>query len=58
MTRVNTDQVASVRQLQSRISSIEPGKTVLIELWRFDPEVGAGALIKIEVPLVQIDPEY
>ncbi len=56
--RVNRDPVASVRQLQSRISSIEPGESVLLELWRFDPSVGAGALDQIDVPLGQIDPEY
>ena len=58
LIRVNTDPVASVRQLQSRISSIEPGESVLLEIWRFDPSVGAGALDRIDVPLGQIDPEY
>ena len=58
VTRVNTDPIASVRQLQSRISSIEPGESVRLEIWRFDHLVGAGALVRIEVPLGQIDLEY
>ena len=58
VTRVKGDPVASVRQLQSRISSIKPGDSVLLEIWRFDPVVGAGALDRIEVPLGQIDLEY
>ena len=58
VTRVEGDPVASVRQLQSRISSIEPGESVLLEIWRFDSSVGAGALDRINVPLGQIDLEY
>ena len=51
--RVNGIDVHSVRQLQSAISSIPPGRTVEIEAWRHDQGAGNWALRTFSVELTQ-----
>jgi len=51
--RVNEMDVQSVRQLQSTISSIPPGRTVEVEAWRYDQGTGDWALKKFSVELSQ-----
>jgi serine protease Do len=54
IVQVNLQSVLTVRQLQSKISSIQPGQSVRLDVWRFDHEVGAGGLIQIDVELARL----
>lgn len=54
ITRVNAQPVLTVRQLQSKISSIRPGQSVHLDVWRYDHAVGGGGLIQIEVELARL----
>jgi serine protease Do len=51
--RVNGADVHSVRQLQSTISSVPPGRTVKIEAWRYDHGAEDWALMTFSVELSQ-----
>jgi len=54
ITQVNAQPVLTVRQLQSKISSIRPGQSVHLDVWRYDHAVGGGGLIQIEVELARL----
>ena len=54
ITSVNTRPVLTVQQLQSRISSIRPGQTAVLDVWRYDVEAGAGAMLQVDVELAQL----
>ena len=54
ITTVNTRSVQTVQQLQSRISSIRPGETAKLDVWRYDTDAGAGAMLRIDVELAQL----
>jgi S1-C subfamily serine protease len=54
ITTVNTRSVQTVQQLQSRISSIRPGQTAVLDVWRYDIDAGAGAMLRIDVELAQL----
>ena len=51
--RVNGVEVSTVRQLQSTISSIPPGRTVEIEAWRYDLDEERWSQKKFAVELSQ-----
>ena len=54
ITSVNTRPVKTVQQLQSKISSIRPGQTAVLNVWRYDFVAGAGAMQRIDVELAQL----
>lgn len=51
--RVNGNEVQSVRQLQSSISSIPPGKTASVQAWRYDERSNEWASISFSIQLSQ-----
>lgn len=53
--RVNGEPVATVRQLQSVVSSVMPGEIARLSVWRFDRAAGQGANLTIPVSLTRLD---
>jgi S1-C subfamily serine protease len=57
VTTVNNRGVGSVRQLQSVISSMLPGETARLAVWRPEPDItgGPGEAVEISVVLGRLD---
>lgn len=53
ITSIDGRDIANVRQLQSTISSIRPGKSVRVVAWRYDERIGSGTLIDFNVSLAR-----
>src|SRR6185295_487445 len=47
--------VSSSQQLRSIISSMRPGETARLSIWRFDEQSKAGHTLQIDVPLERLD---
>ncbi len=55
VTAVNGREVASGQQLRSIISSMRPGDTAKLSIWRFDDETQSGRSLEVDVPLQRLD---
>lgn len=55
ITHINDLPVTERRQVQSVVSSIPPGRTAELRIWRYDPELDTGASRTVEVELGQLD---
>ena len=55
VTHVNGDPVGSVSQLRSLISTMLPGDVAHLEVWRFEPALGVGRTLSIDVRLDRLD---
>ena len=55
ITHVNDTPTESVAQLRSMISSMLPGQIAHLQLWRFEPQLGQGRTLSIDVPLDRLD---
>ena len=53
ITSIDGRDIANVRQLQSTISSIRPGKSVRVVAWRYDGSIDSGTLINFNVSLAR-----
>jgi serine protease Do len=53
--RVNDEPVSTVAQLQSVVSSIMPGQTARLSLWRFDWAARRGSMMTMSVPVARLD---
>jgi serine protease Do len=56
VTDVNSEPVTSVPQLRSVISSMMPGDVATLTVWRFEPQLGQGRTLTIDVKLDRLDP--
>jgi S1-C subfamily serine protease len=55
VTHVNGTAVASVDQLRSVVSSMPPGETAQLRIWRFDEISNAGTTVSLPVKLTRLD---
>jgi S1-C subfamily serine protease len=55
VSAVNGRDVASVQQLRSIVSSMRPGETARLTIWRFDQASSTGQQMDIDVPLQRLD---
>ncbi len=55
VTSVNESPVATVDQLRSIISSMLPGETARLEVWRYDEDRSEALTLKLEVMLSRLD---
>ncbi len=55
VTHVDGSAVGSVAQLRSLISSILPGETARLRVWRYEPDTGRGRTLQVEVALDRLD---
>lgn len=55
VTAVNGREVASGQQLRSVISSMKPGDSARLSIWRFDDDAQVGSTLEVEVPLQRLD---
>jgi S1-C subfamily serine protease len=55
ITHINNAEIATMRQLQSVISSIRPGDVTTVTAWRYDPDTGVHETIEMEVPLARLN---
>jgi serine protease Do len=55
VSAVNGREVGSGQQLRSIVSSMRPGETARLSIWRFDPDAGEGQTMTIDVPLQRLD---
>ncbi len=56
LTHVNDRPVAQSEQVRSLISSMLPGRSVTLRIWRFDSELDTGSTLEFDVTLAQLDP--
>ncbi len=54
--KVNQETIGSVSQLRSTISSMMPGTSAILEIWRHDPSDAIGDTLTISVPLSRLSP--
>jgi len=57
ITEVDGIEVATLKQIQSIISSRAPGQTLSLRIWRFDPVADAGRAEKIAITLTEMAPD-
>lgn len=55
LTHVNERPVGQSEQVRSLISSMLPGQTVTLRVWRFDSELDTGITHEFQVELAQLD---
>ncbi|MGI9015147.1 MAG: trypsin-like peptidase domain-containing protein [Phycisphaerales bacterium] len=53
---IDDTRVATLSQLQATISRHEPGETVELAIWRFDPALDQARELTVEVTLDELDP--
>ena len=56
ITHVNEEVIGSVSQLRSTISSMMPGTSATLTIWRHDPSDTIGDTLTISVPLSRLSP--
>lgn len=54
ITHVNERAIGTVQQLRSMISSMLPGQTAHLRVWRYDGDTGAGRELEIPVELARL----
>jgi serine protease Do len=55
VTAINGRPVASGQQLRSMVSSMRPGETARLNIWRYDDDSETGQTLQIDVPLARLD---
>ncbi len=56
ITRVDDEEIATITQLMSIISSHRPGETVDVGVWRYDEAEKAGSRLTLTLSLARLDP--
>lgn len=55
ITHVGDRPVSSREQLRSTISSLLPGETVALRIWRYDHEQKSGGIVELQIMLDELD---
>ncbi len=55
ITRVDDEEIGTIRQLMAIISSHRPGETVDVGVWRYDEDAQAGSRLTLTLSLVKFD---
>lgn len=57
ITAVDGRSVATLKQMQSRISSHFPGEKLTLDIWRYDPVTDSADTFRLDVSLARLRPE-